>query len=151
MKNRNTYHLRDGFVNKKYSGGEGSCFAIPHSNLEIKGSPQTQLDYRWRRSRRSSTPVRSWSTPVPAEPGYRQPLHLPTRKISACRSEVEKVPATHETKGGAEPWVSSTGHHHRKFCDASEVACVAVDTGRRRLQGVMDPNNDADRQDPVKV
>ena len=29
VKNRNTYHLRDGSVNKKYSGGEGSCFDSP--------------------------------------------------------------------------------------------------------------------------
>ena len=28
VKNRNTYHLRDGSVNKKYSGGEGSCFDL---------------------------------------------------------------------------------------------------------------------------
>ena len=60
MKDRNTYHLRDGLVNKKYSGGEGSCFAIPHSNLEIQGSPEpTQLK-------------------VLEEPGYRQPFaHRP--------------------------------------------------------------------------
>ena len=53
------------------------------------------------------------------------------------------------TIGGAEPWVSSTGHHHTRFCDASKVVGVAVDTGRR-LQGVIDPNDDAGRQDPVK-
>ena len=28
---------------------------------------------------------------------------------------------------------------------------MTVDTGRRTLQGVIDPNNDAGRQDPVKV